>query len=778
MKNPVMKSYLSLVPVSAKTRRKQNRLTIICIILAVFLVTSIFSMAEIWIRGENESMVKKHGNYHLILNGISEEQARRIEAQSDVSAAAWYCDFGDNVYEGYEIEGKRVVLYGSKEPYLYDIRNYETKGAWPQNENQVMLSADAREKLGLHIGDTCVINTPAKDFSYTVSGFCEDDAAYNDSIDGVCAYMDMGALQSLCEANGEEISTVYYVQFAKGTKLRAAVADIKDSYGLTDGNVEENPVTIGMAGAGTKQQFLSIYGLAAALFILVLFAGVLMISSCMNSNIAQRTQFFGMMRCIGASKKQVMRFVRLEALNWCRIAIPAGCALSLVCTWAVCMVLRYLVRGEFAEFSFRISPVGLVCGVLVGTVTVLLAAHAPAKRAAAVSPVAAVTGNTQTGHRIVRAANTRLFKVESALGVHHAVSARKNLILLTLSFALTVTLFMAFSACFDIIKKLLPSVGSFAPDVEIVGADNTNAMDRSIKEEIAAILGVEAVLGNSIAFDIPVEVNGKPGLIDLISYDDYMFASAEKSVVSGDLSKVTGGSDYALTIFNDGSRLDTGDRIDMEDCEITIACVVSEGIGGWGNPLVVCTEETFTRLTGEDKYMMVNAVFGKDATEETVRAVEALSGENDFYDRREENQDSYGSYWVFRIAAYGFLTIIAMITVFHIMNSISMSVSAGMRQYGAMRAVGMSMKQMTKMIAAEALTYALCGMAFGLAGGLTIHRLIVTRLLITHFGGSWKIPAEPMAEILLLFVLSCIAAVYVPVKRLRAMAVTETINEL
>ena len=42
----------------------------------------------------------------------------------------------------------------------------------------------------------------------------------------------------------------------------------------------------------------------------------------MNSTVAQRTKFFGMMRCIGASKKQIIHFVRLEALNWCKTAIP------------------------------------------------------------------------------------------------------------------------------------------------------------------------------------------------------------------------------------------------------------------------------------------------------------------------------------------------------------------------------------------------------------------------------------------------------------------------
>ena len=72
----------------------------------------------------------------------------------------------------------------------------------------------------------------------------------------------------------------------------------------------------------------NIYGIAAVLFILVLLAGVLMISGSLNSNVAQRTKFFGMMRCIGASRQQIIRFVRLEALNWCKTAIPIGLILG------------------------------------------------------------------------------------------------------------------------------------------------------------------------------------------------------------------------------------------------------------------------------------------------------------------------------------------------------------------------------------------------------------------------------------------------------------------
>ncbi len=74
-----------------------------------------------------------------------------------------------------------------------------------------------------------------------------------------------------------------------------------------------------------------------------------MISSSINSNVAQRTKFFGMMRCIGMSKQQIIRFVKLEALNWCKTAVPIGILLGIVVTWGLCAGLRFLVGGEFSD---------------------------------------------------------------------------------------------------------------------------------------------------------------------------------------------------------------------------------------------------------------------------------------------------------------------------------------------------------------------------------------------------------------------------------------------
>lgn len=54
-----MKSYLSLIPISAKVHRRQNRMTLLCIIFAVFLVTAVFSMADMGVRMETSRLLDK-----------------------------------------------------------------------------------------------------------------------------------------------------------------------------------------------------------------------------------------------------------------------------------------------------------------------------------------------------------------------------------------------------------------------------------------------------------------------------------------------------------------------------------------------------------------------------------------------------------------------------------------------------------------------------------------------------------------------------------------------
>ena len=734
-----MRSYLSLVPISAKVHKRQSRMTRICIFLAVFLVTSIFSMAEMWTDAETTAMRHNHGDWHIALQNVSKDEAEQIRKNSNVAVSSWYDEINTDAEQNYYIDGKNAVLYGIEESYITDIMKYPTEGVYPQNENEVALSADAKELFSVKIGDEITLDTPVGDVKYTISGFYEDDTEFNDIIGGCCVFMNRKTFDEIRRLNGVESESQFYIRFQNENGLKKTIADMMQQYNLTAENVKENTAVLGMLGASSNESVNELYPLAAACFVIILIAGVFMISSCMNSNVAQRTKFFGMMRCIGASKQQIIRFVRLEALNWCKTAIPIGCALGTVTCWILCAILRFFVKGEWVDM-----------------------------------PLLAVSINGILNH----AAKTRFLKVETSLGIHHATGTKKNLFLMTGSFALMIVLFLAFSACLDFVHKLLPSVTSkFTPDITIASQDDTNSLDGNLPDKIAEIEGVESAFGMMTRTAFSVEVNGNETEIDLFSHDKTLLDTFKKSVISGDISRVYEDGNYAMAVYNQDYRLSVGDKIKTGNQELEIVCVTSEGVGSVsGAPTVVCSEKTFMRLTGECRFAMISVVLKKDVSEAAVSKIRDLVGDCLFVDNREENSDINGSYWVFRIASYGFLAIISLITVLNITNSISMGVSARIKQYGAMRAVGMGSGQVAKMITAEAVTYAICGTAAGIILGLLLHYLIYAKIVITHFGGSWNIPFATIA--LLLVVFSCIVAIYAPAKRIRNMAITATINEL
>lgn len=523
-----MKSYLNLIPISAKVKRKQNRMTILCIIFAVFMVTAIFSMAEMGIRMEQTRLTEKHGS--------------------------------------------------------------------------------------LSIAD--IINSTA------------------------------------------------------------------------------------------GQTLLSV---AVVLSLLVLAAGVLMISSSMNSSVAERIKFFGMMRCIGMSKRQIARFVRLEALNWCKTAVPVGLVMGIAATWGVCAVLRFAVGEEFSNIPvFGVSFLGIALGIFVGIVTVLLAANAPARRAAKVSPVTAVSGNADHEKAKHKTSHIHFGKIETALGINHAVSARKNLVLMTSSFALSIILFLSFSVMIDFVNYLMPQ-SSATSDIDIASSDG-NTISPELLETIRSTDGVKKIYGRRSIFNIPVQTGGYH-TADLISYDDFDLRALKKDGAlkkGSDLSKVYGDSSCVFAISDKDIKI--GDTIKIGNESLNVAGMLkydpfSENGMANGKLTLITSGKTFERLTGVYDYSLVMVQLSGGATDKNVNAIKNAVGERyDFRDRRSES--TAGTYTAFVFCVYAFLMIIALVALLNIVNSISMSVSARMKQYGVMRAVGMDGRQITKMIAAEAFTYA------------------------------------------------------------------------
>ncbi len=116
-----MKSYLSLIPISARVRKKQNRMILICITLAVFLVTAIFSLAEAGFAMQTRDHIDVAGYWHIRLSGLSEEEAQQIADRADVAASSWYglinLDEDLKMDKDYYMDGHQTALCGIEEPF-------------------------------------------------------------------------------------------------------------------------------------------------------------------------------------------------------------------------------------------------------------------------------------------------------------------------------------------------------------------------------------------------------------------------------------------------------------------------------------------------------------------------------------------------------------------------------------------------------------------------------------------------------------------------------------
>lgn len=777
-----MKSYLSLIPISAKVRKRRNRMTILCIIIAVFLVTSIFSVADMMMRTQFDRMTDKHGIWHLKITDPSPEMAQEIEKRDDVISTGKEILFNSDGELPWRLDERRVVIYGIDESYLTLQSESVIEGHFPQNTGEIMLGTNAANVLQVTVGDTVTLHTPSGDQQYQVSGLGGVDASYyNGQYTLMDTYLPYTALASLLEqTSADPVPTTYYIQFTSAKAAAEAIPQLTAQYLLPENAIEENTAIMALSGQSDNSYALNIYGIAIVLFLLVLLAGSLMISGNMNSNLAQRVQFFGMMRCIGMSKTQIIRFVRLEALNWCKSAVPVGVLSGTFTSWLICAALRYGIGGEFSTTPvFKFSFVGMISGILVGIVTVLLAAEAPARRAARISPVAAVSGNSGNISVLHRTAKFRLGNIEQSLGIHHALASRKNLFSMTASFALSIILVLCFSVLLQFAGLLLPGQTSWQPDLLLNGYANENILSDSMAEELHSLPGVRSVWGSASFANMPA--SSPQTNIDHVvfcSYDNFMLEKSQELVSTGRLADSSADSNEVMTICNKENPLSVGDTVSVNETELTIIGTFTQGLFS-DDIIIICPQALFERITGVKNYNLMGILLDDSATEQTVMKIARLStDEITVTDLRESNSQNAATYLASRLVVWGFLAIIGLISLFHIINSISMSVSARIKQYGIMRAVGMDDHQLTRMIAVEAFTYAFFGLIAGCAAGLLISRMLYQRLITPYFGTSWNIPGMTLIFLILAVFIAAVIAVYAPAKRIRSMAITETINEL
>ncbi len=771
-----MRNYLDLIPIQSSIHKKQSRMTRICIYLSVFLVMTIFGMADMEIVSQKVQAIKSDGNWHAVFKNISGEQADLLAARPEVKTVGWYDVINYGLDGHWQVEGQEAVICGMNESLMQILPVGLTEGDFPApGEDEVVCTTSIKDRLGVQLGDEMQIEAPdGRMLAFAVSGFSETTSMLTEK-DAFGIFTDLDTFRTyFTKGRPTEKDNVLYVQFAPFCNIRRALSNIKEQFGFLDEQVGENAKLLGLMLQSSDPYLLQIYLVAAVLAVLVAVAGILMITGSLNSSVAQRTEFFGLMRCLGATPKQIMRFVRKEALGWCKTAIPAALLSGTAVIWGLCQLLRYLSPNLFEGMPlFGISWIGIGFGIILGISTVLLAAYTPAKKASKVTPLSAVSGNAGTTYGVKSSADTRWLPIEISLGCHHARGSLKNLLLMSGSFAFGILLFMSFTTLHDFMNHAFTPLRPWSPDLSVISPDNSCSLPEDLAERIAGQPSVRRVYGRKFAYDMDAGLKGQEIKIHLISYESHQLAWAKDYLFSGTVDKIPKG-ESVLAVLKDEGEIQTGEQITIETeageeslpvSGVLTTCPFDQDPGVF---TVICSEGLFKRLTGKNGYTILDIQVKREITDQEVEVIRKIAGENViFSDKRQGNAEVMGVYYAFLLFLYGFLTVILMISAFHIINSMSMSASARMGQYQSMYAIGMGQGQLIRMVAAEAFFYTLLGIFAGGAVGCWFHRLLYRFLVTSRWGDAWQVPAGPFLIAAVTVLLSSALSILGPGKRIR-----------
>lgn len=807
-----MKSYLDLSHKTLSMNRKESRLTIISVIISVTLITGIFSMGDVFLRFEKLQVIRDYGKFHMALSNATKDEIDTIEARIDVKNSGRYISNGEGM-----INNVKCTLGSIDEGFAENIGIVLEEGSFPQDENQLMIERWATEDLfiGAGIGDQVEVSLPdGTKKAFTVSGVYQDLGAMKaKGVPSVVLFPDYAA-----QLNGRR-GELLLVEFKDRVRIKNAVGEIKAVLNLEDGRVSLNDHLLAVIGQSEHQAATGIYTIGVILFTIVLAAGVVMIYNTFNISVMERVREFGLLRCVGAAKSQIKKLVKREGYFIALQAIPPGIILGMLMTFACSAVLKYMNNKLFGSIPlFTLSPIGIAMGIVTGLLTVFIAVQLPANKASRVSPVNAVTGSNEIriSKRRKRGYLTKVIHADVALGINNAVVKKRTLVLMSLSIAISITMFLGFNVLISFMHTSLKTTKPYTPDITIIDREDFST---GFVEALKEMNGVKRIYTRKADFIEATFAYSSltPRYLEMMKgqiapREDGMFTPVEKSwLISYDAQQLQWARGLILegTVSEDElnrgngliavvnhlrkgvsqttANLRTGDKVIMKtpdgSREMTVMAVLPSEYLQEDSPELtmttfITTERLFTELTGKDSVQTVHLQLKSKKDDATVDVIRNMADNTMiFQDRRQANSEMNQLFFTMALFVYGFVVVIALISLLNIMNTMNTSIASKSSYLGVMRAVGMTGKQLGTMIIAEAGTYSSIGIVAGCIIGVLLQKFLITNFL-TAVSVKWEFPAFQLVLITVAAAVITAVSVIGPLRKIRSKSIVEAVNGL
>ncbi|MCR1823256.1 ABC transporter permease [Terrisporobacter muris] len=486
---------------SLKANKIRNIFAVIAIVLTTFMISAIFTLAISYAKNYQIMNLRDQGTTATtFLANPTDKQIKEIENLDISKNIGQEINVGNVSKESLDNNKTNIFI-----KYL-DKENWENqltpcisgiKGNYPTKENEIMLSKLALEFLNKEnskIGDKIKIsydmNGKTVEKEFILSGYFTSYDYIKDSGYMFVSEKFVYNKNLSLEKNGQLLITLQKNKKAEAPNLLKSKVSLNENQKFEyNYDAEEDSNSIKVAAV--------IIGSIIGAFIVI--SGYLIIYNILYIAVTKNIQFYGLLKTIGTSPKQIKKIVKLEGLKLSIIGIPIGIILAVIVSYLIVpLALEGMASGTYYEKMMEnkiyFEPIVFILSILFSLFTVLISCKKPSKIASSISPIEAMKYSGQKTKKEKKNRNStkggKLYK----MAWYNVFRDKKRAILVFLSLFMGIMAFLGVNTFINSVSVENYANRYLNNDFELQAYyDDNSGIDNKVINEIEKIEGINSV---------------------------------------------------------------------------------------------------------------------------------------------------------------------------------------------------------------------------------------------------------------------------------------------
>lgn len=842
-----------------KLNKKRTVVTIIGIMLSVALITAVASMYASGIKSLIDYETKLKGNIHTVFYNVPVSDMDKFENNRNIETLNITKGIGYAKVDSKNEDKPYAYIKGFTKESLNNLSIRLVSGRLPENDNEIVIPTHLKTngRLNLKVNDTITLevgkridstgyeldqNNPyqksdsdgsgeslieTKTKTYKIVGIIERPATNIENYTApgytFITYMDNNKISGNVDVYArftkdgtkswyETIANILGVDpvlFKKVYNQESGYSD-KDKEKLSEQMenaylIDVNKYLIDLETNPISSSSISGLGIVVSIVIgIIVFTSVFCIKNSFDISITEKIKQYGMLRSVGATKKQIKRNVFYEATILGLIGIPLGILLGYLASYILIIISNYylsdmLQAGLKLEFAFSI--IAVLVAIILGIVTIYFSAFRSAKRASKVSPIDSIrnSANIKINPKKIKSPKfiKKVFGMGGEISFKNLKRNKKKYRTTVISIVVSVFVFIALSgfmglAFQEVENEIKVSDFNISLSAKINDKDDYNKFIGTVKldgiEDYTILRGSElSFVGTHYSKEYLNFLNIKQReqdeeYISIFAIGEEQYKKYIKSLglnyndikdkaILLDKEYVVRYDDNnkKVTKYIDIYDFQKGDIVDStitstnKKVNIEIGVVTEKMPFGLKNRTaryIIVSDEMFDNIA-ESKgldiyYKSNNATKLQDDIDNYLKGEEYYSINN-----KEENVKQMSNlFTLIGIFLYGFIIVISLIGITNIFNTITTNMELRKQEFAMLKSVGMTTKEFNRMIRLESIFMGVKSLFFGIPIGIVLSYLIY-HFLSEESGIPYKPPVVAIIiSIVVVFILISVIMKY------------------